>query len=230
MGESMEFVKDRATKTLSAAKTLAPQWTWQEQTPVQMQAALAALVGDKDATPPVPGQEEITSDVEQVMLVARGVWDASLDTLHRRTMQGVAMAKTRHRDDATSRAVLAPLTAKGDSRAAILAEALAWESAWAEIDPAWSPLPANTLAAFQLLRRACGEDLQTAYADARAKWRAQAEKLNAMAAALDDDSVAWYADATRVFPAGTAEGDMIRGTIPTTHSPAPKPAPAAPPI
>lgn len=36
-------------------------------------------------------------------------------------------------------------------------------------------------------------------------------------------SVAWYADATRVFADGTPEGDMIRGTIPTTYDPAPPP-------
>jgi hypothetical protein len=225
MGESIEFVKDRATKTLSAAKQLASQWTWQEKTVAEMEAALVAFIGDKDANPPVAGQEEITSDAERAMLAARGAWDAQLDTLHRRTMQGVGMAKSRHRDDPAKLAVLAPLTARGDSRSVTLDEALAWESAWAQVDPAWAPLPANTLPAFQALRRLCAEDLKTAYSDARAVWRAQAEKLNAAAEALDDASVAWYADATRVFPAGTPEGDMIRGTIPTTYSP---PAPKTP--
>jgi hypothetical protein len=228
----MEFVKDRSTKTLSAAKQLASQWVWQEKTVAEMEAALLAIIGDKDATPSVLGQEEITSQAEQAMLAARGAWDAQLDTLHRRTMQGVGMARSRHRDDPAKRSVLDPLSARGDSRAVILAEALDWESAWAQVEPTWSPLPANTLAAFQALRRACTEDLKTAYSDARAAWRAQAEKLNEMAGALDDASMAWYADATRVFPAGTAEGDMLRGTIPTTYSPpaaTPAPAPAPTP-
>jgi len=229
MGDSIEFIKDRATKTLSAAKSLSAEWIWQEKTLAEMEAQLAAFVGDKDAAPPVVGQEEIASDAEQVMLDARGAWDARLDTLHRRTMQGVAMAKTRHRDDPAKLAVIAPLGADGDSRAGILAEALAWESAWAEVDPAWAPLPANTLAAFQALRRECNEDFRTAHSDARAAWRKQAEKLNALASDIDDASVAWYADATRVFPAGTENGDMIRGTIPTTYSPpAEKTPPPAP--
>jgi len=44
-------------------------------------------------------------------------------------------------------------------------------------------------------------------------------------------NVAWYADATRVFLAGTPEGDMIRSTVPTPYTPpqpktSPTPAPA----
>ncbi len=43
-------------------------------------------------------------------------------------------------------------------------------------------------------------------------------------------SEAWYADATRVFPAGTPEGDMIRSTVPTTYNgPGNPPTPPAPP-
>jgi hypothetical protein len=51
-----------------------------------------------------------------------------------------------------------------------------------------------------------------------------------MAGDLTDMSQAWYANALRVFPDGTPEGDMIRGTIPTTYTSAPAPpAPPAPP-
>ncbi len=44
---------------------------------------------------------------------------------------------------------------------------------------------------------------------------------------MEDRNEAWYAAATRVYPAGTPEGDMIRGTVPTTRNP--PPAPPAPP-
>jgi hypothetical protein len=55
-------------------------------------------------------------------------------------------------------------------------------------------------------------------------------KLEQMCSDLEDMNVAWYADATRVFAAGTAEGDMIRSTVPTTYVPtttktSPAPAP-----
>jgi hypothetical protein len=234
MAETIEFIKDRATKTISAAKQVATFWTWQELTIDEIQTALTAITGNSSATPPVVGQEEIASQAEQAMLAARGAWDAQLDELHRRTVQGVSMAKNRNRNNPANLAVLAGLTARGTSRAETLAEALAWESAWANIDPAWSPLPANTLAAFGVLRKLCAEDLQQGYMDEQADYRQAAEKLADMAAALEQTVEAWYADATAVFPVGTPQGDMIRSTVPTTYTPPtakpatnPTPAPAA---
>lgn len=233
MGESTDFVKDRATKTISAALQLAPLWTWQEKTIPQMQLALVAIIGDNTATPPIVGQEEAASAAEQVMLAARGNWDAQLDVLHSRTVQGVGMIKNKYRGNAAKLAVVGGLTARGSSRKETLDEALAWESAWTQADPAWSPLPANTLAAFKTLRNQCEEGLRTAYADAQSAWREQTGKLADLVRVMEDINQAWYADATRVFPAGTAEGDMIRGTIPTTYTPPPPPptppAPPAPP-
>jgi hypothetical protein len=38
--------------------------------------------------------------------------------------------------------------------------------------------------------------------------------------ATSDANIAWYAAATRIFPAGTAEGETIRRSIPTRNSPA----------
>lgn len=228
MGESTDFVKDRAVKTISAALQIAGAWTWQEKTIPQMQAALVAIIGDADATPPVMGQEEVASVAEQVMLAARGNWDDQLDVLHRRTVQGVSMARTRFRNQPAKLAVIKNLTASSNSRSEALREALAWESAWTQVDAAWNPLPANTLAAFKTLRNLCEEDLQKTYSDARSAWREESEEVAELAAVLDDMVVAWYADATVVFPAGTPEGDMIRGTIPTTYNP-PPPAPPAPP-
>ena len=225
MGESVDFIKDRALKTISAAKKLAPGWVWQEKTIEQLQAELTAITGDSSATPPVVGQEEVVCRTEQVMLAARGVWDTQLDILHRWTVQGIGMAKTRHRDDPAVLAVLSPLAGNSNSRSETLKEALAWESAWARVDPAWSPLPANTFTNFKTLRRQCAEPLQTTYSDARTAWRAESGKLAGLAAALEALNEAWYADATRVFPVGTPEGEMIRSTVPTTYT---APAEAAP--
>jgi hypothetical protein len=193
-----------------------------------MQDALTAITGNSNATPPVVGQEEIASQAEQTMLAARGAWDSNLDDLHRRTVQGVSMCKNRNRNNPANLAVLSGLTARGTSRAETLAEALAWESAWAKVDATWSPLPANTLDIFRTLRKQCAEDLQQAYADSQADYRKEAETLADMAADLEQVMEAWYADATVVFPIGTAEGDMIRGTVPTTYSPSTSKAPPAP--
>ena len=224
MGQSIDFIKDRRVKTISAATTFADAWVWEEQDLPTMQAELAALAGDGSFT----GQEELAAAAEAAMLAARGAWDTQLDVLHRRTVQGVGMAKNKFRDDPAKLQNLSGLTARGTSRTETLAEALAWESAWEKAAPAWAPLPANTLAAFKTLRTACLDALQKAYSDQRAAWRDEAEKLAQMALVMENRSEAWYAAATLVYPAGTPEGDMIRGTVPTTYTP-PPPAPPAPP-
>ena len=225
MGQSIDFIKDRATKSIAAAREVAPTWTWQDMDADAMQAELDKIIGNEDGSPKV-GQEEIAQDAEQAMLAKRGLWDTALDQLHRWTMQGLGMAKTRFRDDPAKLGQLDNLSARGTSRAETLAEALDWDSAWGKLDPAWSPMPANTRTAFSALRKTCVEELQTDYADARANWRDEAEKLNELAANLEKINVAWYADATRAFAEGTPEGDMIRGTVPTTYNP---PAPPATP-
>lgn len=219
MAETLEFIKDRAAKTISAAKKVAVKWTWQEQTIEQMQAALTAITGNSSVTPPIVGQEEITSQAGQAMLAQRGEWDEQLDTLHALTVQGVAMARNRNRNHPANLAVLGALSARGTSRAEILSEALSWESAWAKVDPAWAPVPMNTLPAFKVLRKQCAEDLQQAYADAQTAYRTEAEELNDMAAELEQTIEAWYADATAVFHAGSPDGDMIRSLVPTTYNP-----------
>ncbi|SRR5260221_3859436 len=90
-------------------------------------------------------------------------------------------------------------------------------------------MPANMLTAFNALRKQCNEDLQNAYSAARSDWRNESGKLAQMGRDLEDTNEAWYADALRAFAAGTPEGDMIRGTIPTTYTP-PPPKPPTPPV
>lgn len=230
MSNSIEFVKDRAVKTISAAKQVAPSWTWEEKSIPALEALLAGVIGDAAATPPAGGQEAVAAAAEQRMLTARAAWDSALDQLHRWTVQGVNMAKTKFRNDPAKASQLAGLGARGSGRAATLDEALAWESAWNSVDPSWAPLPGLDLASFSALRKLANESLQADYSDTRAEWRKAAETLGEMVSDLNDVCQAWYANAVRVFPAGTPEGDMIRGTVPTTYSPATAPpAPAPPP-
>jgi uncharacterized membrane-anchored protein len=92
------------------------------------------------------------------------------------------------------------------------------ESAWQKTGPEWAPTDANTYASYQALRNQCTE-LDAAFIAAYSAWRTQSEVLNQKTAALNDANVAWYAAATRIFSSGTAEGDMIRRSIPTLYSP-----------
>ncbi len=149
MGQSIDFIKDRRVKTIAAATAFGDVWVWDEMDLNAMQGELAA-------------------DAEAAMLAARGEWDTQLDVLHRRTMQGVGMAKAKFRDDPAKLQNLRLLSARGTSRSETLAEALAWESAWEKVAPGWAPLPANTLADFKALRLTCVESLQKAYSDHRA--------------------------------------------------------------
>jgi len=228
-GES-RFSIGRAISTISAAKQLATTWTWPEKTPAQMQTQLEAITGNSSSTPPVIGQEEIADQAQRAYDGAEGTWRAQLKILHQNTVQALNMAKNKFRDDPASLAVLRNLHAGGNTPEKILSEALAWESAWGQLAATWNPTPTNTLAAFKTLRKQCAEDLQTAFTDADSANSEEDAKLEQMCSDLEDVNVAWYADATRVFAAGTAEGDMIRSTVPTTYTPpAPKTSPAPAP-
>ena len=232
MTETLNFIKDRAVKTISAAKSLAATWLWTEKPPTQMQADLCAIIGNPAASPPILGQEQVASTAEQTAVAANALWDAQLTELHQRTVMALGMLRNRQRHNAAASAVLQGLSASSHSHKETLAEALALESAWNSLDPAWSPTASNTLPAFKALRKQCAEDLLTAASDAHSNWRSEVGKLNALASALEASNEAWYADATKVFSDATPAGQMIRATVPTTYAPqkgkrtsAPVPAP-----
>ncbi|MEO7932686.1 MAG: hypothetical protein ABIT76_05970 [Chthoniobacterales bacterium] len=229
MSESVEFIKNRAVKTISAANQVAADWVWPEKSPAEMQTQLHGIIGDTDATPPVVGQEEIVATAQQTMLGSRIAWDAGLDQLHLWTTQGLGMARIKYRNQPLQFAKLDGLTAVGSSREETLAEALEWQTAWKKLDPSWAPLPANTLVAFEALRDQCAGDLKTHYAAKQSDLRDETNTLAALARDMEDINEAWYADVCRVFVAGTPHGDMIRSTIPTTYTP-PTAKPPVPPV
>lgn len=214
----------RARATRSAQNSVKDVWVWDEKTIADWDAAIA----DAQA-----GTQAVDAG-EADLLARRGSLDKALDDLAGQTRRGLALVKIRYRNDSAKRTVVARLTGRSDSRTRTLESASAWATAWAELDPAFAPTTGSTLAAFNALRAQC-ETLQNEYAQARADLRAIAETQNRRAARLDADGKAWYAVATRIFPAGTAEGAMIRGTIPTSYSKesdigpkAPSPTPPAP--
>ncbi len=221
MGESIDFIHDRAKATHAAQAATAANWESQEWSLDQQNQDLAAFEKLRD--------REAKED--QIMRDARGSMDDNLDALHRRTMQGLAMLKTRLREQPGKLSVLAPLTADGNSRSKTRDEAKDWAAAWTQLDPAWAPTPVNTLKNFEALRAKDADPnagLEASYKAQRSVWRDTLGELNG-AHDLYDKTVAWYADATRVFPAGTPHGDMIRATVPTTYNPPPDAKPPAPP-
>ena len=170
-------------------------------------------------------QEEVAADASATADLARGDLNAKMDVLHSRTQQGLSLLKTNWRNDPAKSRALQRLSAIGDSRTQVLEEALAFESAWETIDPAWVPLAGQTLALFKVLRGEAATCLET-YAAGKAGWRQETENFNQLVEILDRDCIGWYSAATLVFPEGTAEGDMIRGTVPTTTDFTPLPTQA----
>lgn len=208
MSESNEFVLARATATRSAQASISGAWLWPDRTIVQWDADIEAF----------EAAAEGVTDSEAELDVVIGQWDAALQALHDDTQLGISLLRNKHRNDPAKVHMLKSLKAKGDSRAGILREALEWESAWEAADPTWVMSVGKTLAAFKTARENCVTLGKTA-SDFKSQTRERVGEWNALGEALNDNCVAWYGAATRVFKEGTAQGDMIRGTVPTTYNP-----------
>ena len=221
MAASELEILQRAEATLSVAQALAATWVWDEMNV----ADFAAKLGGARAAQSDEAEAKAAYDEQ------RGVVEARFSDLERRKVQGLGMARSRFRHDAEQLAMIESVGDYGDSREAILKEGEEWAAAWRRIDPTWNPTTTNTLAAFEALSADCQAQFST-LTNVRADHRKVGAHYNELLAELQDLSVAWYAAATRVFAAGTAEGDLVRGQIPTFASgtsPAPPPAPSPSP-
>lgn len=207
-------VGERTGATRSAQISIAAIWMW-VKTLLQWDASVTGL----------EAQVFAVANLEADVNLSRGTLDAALDVLHERTVKWLTFFKLQHRNDPARAQALRLLTASGGSRQSILDEANAFEAEWRSIDAAWLPEPTQTLASFQTYRESCITLLHT-YKNAKSDWRTGVGNLYEYAATLHDENVAWYAAATVMFPVGTAEGDMIRGTIPTTTDVTPFPGQA----
>ncbi len=236
---SQDFVKDRTEKTRAVQATLATDaaWTWPLKTLAQWDADIVSL----DAT--VEGSlAKVTAGLKVNMLTARGLLDARFDAIHAATLLTMGIMRVRAATLPGLLLTVNDLSSRGDSRRAIEDEAddllAAWEEWEEQTGAPFVPAPNKTLAEYKLLLEGAagaGQDtnpklgtLKKNYKAALAKWRRNAGLLNVLYSRLEDECVAWYAEATKVFPEGTAEGDLIRQEIPTNYNP-PTPAPPTPP-
>jgi hypothetical protein len=210
---SLEASILRGQATRDAQTAIAATWVFEEKTVVQWDDTLTAIDAKKVAT----------SDLEGDMLAKRASYQNTIVLLHERTVEGLGLARVKWRKDEAKKAILSTLSASGGGRETVQEQAQAWESVWEKFDATWNPSPTNTIAAFRTLITDSNtqEDL---YKKAHTAWRKSAEELQVQADALWDDCVAWYEAATLLFKEGTAIGDMIRGTIPTSPT-TPEPTP-----
>ena len=236
---SRAFVKERTEKTRAAQATLSTDsaWTW----PGKTLAAWDADINAMDATVPASLAKN-TQAFEVDMLAARGILDARFDLIHKYTLLTVGVMRVRAATLPGLRDIVDDLSARGDSRRAVEEEAdsllAAWEEWEQQLLTTFSPAPGKTLADFKIYLEGgllpggpplpALPTLKKTYKAALTKWRRSEGQLNALYSRCEDECVAWYGEATAVWPAGTAEGDMIRGQVPTDYNP-PTPAPPAPP-
>ena len=196
---SRAFVKERTEKTRAAQATLTTDSAW--TWPGKTLAQWDADISAMDA--PVPGSLAKTTKALEVDMLA----------------------------------------ARGDSRRAIEDEAdgllAAWEEWESQIPGQFIPATGKSLLDFRIYIEgnnavppatviASVLTVKKNYKAAQTKWRRSEGALNALYSRCEDECVAWYEEATAVWAAGTAEGDIIRGQVPTDYNP-PTPPPPAPP-
>lgn len=203
MAISIEFITDRAQNTHSMMLVMASTWVWDELTPAQFKAKCTAA-GIKIET---------TIRKETDSLGSKGERNQKVADLRDQMLSGIQLARIKFRKDPEKLAILRPLRAGVQTIRAVLAEALAWEKAWAQIDAAYVP-DGMTWADFRALRLECGT-AQESVATARAARRGSAGARRAALEDLWEWCVAWYAVARIRFKANTAHGMALRSRIPT---------------
>ena len=213
MSASLEAAILRGQATRDAQTAIVATYLWDEKTVAQWTTDLTVINTKKIAA----------SDLEGDMLAKRATYENGITLLHDRTVEGLGMGRVKWRKDEAKSKILSNLSASGGGRETVQDEAQAWESVWEKFDAAWNPSLANTLAAFRTLITD-SDTQENAYKQAHTDWRTSAEELAVLGNTLWDDDVAWYEAVTTLFKEGTAIGDMIRSTIPTSPT---APAPTA---
>jgi hypothetical protein len=208
-----KFIRDRGEATGDVQVQLVLKWEWDEKEAGQWALDVAA----------VDAQDVIVGEKLVGVLAARGDLDLHLGLLHEKTSQMLGMSLIKYRHQSNKLVLLENLHADGDSRKAILSEALELIPVWEKIDPSYAPIATNTLTLFKEAH-AQGVLLMAALKKADVYYKEENEILDGMIEKMNDDCVAWYAEAGKVFKLGTPEGDLIRGEVPTTYDqlPAPK--------
>jgi hypothetical protein len=203
--KSLEFVKQRLIATRNAQVALTAKWQWPEKTVVQWDSDIAGLT-----------QLENTESATRAVLIEHaGQWDAAVAQLYTHARDVARLGRTRFRLDAGKAALFNRVHVQSRGRSGLCKYAATVRDRWQQADPRWQPLPEMQLSAFS--STIVNVDAQeTTHGQKLAAWREAAAKVMSRARTLNVDCMAWYAEATTRFPAGTPEGDMIRATVPTT--------------
>ena len=222
LNTSIDFLKDRVDKTRSVQTQIASSWLWSLRTVAQWQADSEAL----DKT--VEGSlANIATEAHTLAEAARGDLDTRLEAIHAQTVAIVGVMRVRAQRQPESKAVVDELSGRADSREGIEKEGTACLSAW-KLEfggAAFVPAAELTYAGFRELFYGRVADpgatppvtalpslrsLKEAYSDKQTIDRQETGRLNAKLGTVERDCQDWYAEATKIFVAGTEIGDLIR--------------------
>ncbi len=210
---SLEFARTRAQATRDAQVNLAApptSWVWPQRT---------VPLWDTDLT--VFDQLRIAESATRAdWRNAAESWQVDLNEIQSITRLVAKIGRVHFRQDAVKRVAFEKLATDGDSRADVYAQGLKARDVWERADPAWTVSDEETIELSTLSSLLTSSLAKQATESAkRSTWRNASAALMRQGLLLDRDSVAWYAEATGRFAAGTAAGDMIRTTVPTTARP-----------
>ena len=204
----IDFTKIRALATRSAQANIASAWTWSQKTLAQWDADITALEG-----------LIANETVKRVQWRnAAELWQSDVNKIQDITRQVATLGLVQFRNDPATLKLFEALGTDGESRSDVYAQGLAAQAVWAEADETWEISAALTPASFGQLLSSCTA-AQKAESPALTAWRRAAVELNNKAELVDRDNIAWYTEATRRFPVGTVEGDLIRSAVPSTSRP-----------
>ncbi len=204
---SIEFTRTRAQAThdTQASLAAAPAWVWSEKTVIgwgEDIALLDAAIVDESAR-------------RTQWRNAAELWQGDIYRIQEFTRDVVRAGSYHFRTDSIKQVLFEGLLTDGRSRSDIYDQGLAARDAWQEADPAWTLSTTDTLAAFSALLTGCLAK-QAAHSAKFTAWRRASAVLMNKARQVDEDCIAWFAEATRRFVEGTTEGDLIRSAVPTT--------------
>ena len=199
-------VQARFQTSRDVQAAVASEWMWDKKTLDQWDLEIAQFIEHIEA-------ESIARQTEVNVRTQR---NAAYKTLSQRTIQSLAFLKVAARENPAHTELLGKLPGTPKGNVQILARAQAVSDAWKQTLPRYAPTPDLTQANLEGALIDC-RTLESQSSEWKAKWRKAAEALNTFAKERDADAKAWYGLATRLFAAGTTNGDLIRGRIPTTY-------------
>src|SRR5262245_61615669 len=186
---SIEFTRSRAQATRDTQASLVTppaNWLWPEKTVIQWDTDITTL--DQQIAEESAKRTQWRNAAE--------LWQAAIDRIQQLT-RDVARAGLYHfRNDPVKRLLFESLATDGRSRAEVYEQGLAARESWVEADASWTLSAVDSSSTFSSLLTDCLAK-QAAHSAKFTAWRRASAVLMNKARQVNEDCVAWFAEATR---------------------------------